>query len=99
MARFLGARRMEEVLMDGCQHKYRYQGVKFTQSYNPRPGSSSHDRSYYDYWFCESCGDQRYEKLFTTDTTYEPVKFMATPMNEMDHRNPPLLRDRGRVTL
>jgi hypothetical protein len=56
-----------------CPHQYLHQGIKYTvDDYNLR-------RRYYDAYFCTRCCKLKLVELGVTDTTYENIKFGATP--------------------
>jgi len=65
--------------MTDCEHKFVYGGARYKVDDNPRPGTGSHYRYYYDWFFCEKCLESRYERLAFLDTTYDKVALNALP--------------------
>lgn len=62
-----------------CVHNYMHQGVKYTVDDYNLPGSGARRRRYHDSYFCTKCCKLKLIELGATDTTYESIKFGATP--------------------
>jgi hypothetical protein len=63
-----------------CDHKFMYQGVKFSVSDRFVPGSGARVRDYFDFYVCEKCLGGELRPLDCSDDTYQIVKFDATPV-------------------
>ena len=62
-----------------CEHNYTYKGVVYKTSDYPIPGSSARNTHYFDEFFCTKCLDFKHFQLEAVTTTYENIKFNATP--------------------
>ena len=65
--------------MNSCEHKYIYKGVAFKKAY-PIAGSSASMIYYYDSFFCEKCLEVVNKKLDFSHSSYDSIKFGATPL-------------------
>jgi hypothetical protein len=62
-----------------CVHKWTYGGVKYEFSEYKCPGSGSYYVWYYDWFYCEKCAFDQYQKLPTEHDSYQHIRFNATP--------------------
>jgi len=62
-----------------CQHKFIYGGVKYEIDSYPMPGTGAKCVRYCDWFYCEKCLEKRYEYKSEYSTTYDPIRFYATP--------------------
>ena len=63
-----------------CDHKFIYGGVKYKVASMHLPGTSARPVYYYDWFYCERCLERKYKKLVIEATSYDDLKFNATPM-------------------
>lgn len=63
-----------------CDHKFIYGGIKYKDSTWPLPGTGAHERSYFDWFYCEKCTGDKLKELNFKSTTYEKPEFNATPL-------------------
>lgn len=69
-----------------CEHKFVYGGVKYDVKNWLLPGSGAHPVHYYDWFFCEKCLFDQYQKLNHETDTYNKISFNATPLR-IDQKN------------
>jgi len=69
------------VFLISCDHKFVYGGVKYRRYENADLGLRAWLIYYYDWFYCERCLKQMYEKLNIKANTYEPILFNATPIS------------------
>jgi hypothetical protein len=62
-----------------CPHKWVYGGVKYKNGDNPLAGTGARKRTYYDFFYCEKCREKQFDQLEEADTTYDDIRFGATP--------------------
>jgi hypothetical protein len=78
--------------MNNCSHKYVYGGIKYKPRPQPVDFTNIHLVDYYDWFFCEKCLHNVYEKLDSVAHTNEPPMFNATPIHDdptIPHRTIP----------
>jgi hypothetical protein len=73
-----GMKTFEEELEEGCEHLYVYAGVVFDYV-GQIPGSGAQHRAYYNWFFCNKCLENTYNRLNSDDDSYSKVQFNATP--------------------
>jgi hypothetical protein len=62
------------------EHKWVYGGICYEEGTHPLPGTGARARHYASWFYCEKCLEKRYQPLrCPNETTYDPVKFDATP--------------------
>lgn len=61
------------------EHDYRYTGVRFKDDPFNRPGGSARDRYYAHVFHCRKCLDIKSEQIGSDGTTYDGIKYNATP--------------------
>lgn len=66
-----------------CNHKFVYGGVKYEVHDWKVAGSGAHEVSYYDWFYCEKCLENRYEDLGISATSYDKIMFNATPKKKV----------------
>lgn len=64
---------------DACEHKFIYSGVKYEIQEWKLPGSGAQPIYYYDWFYCEKCLDNKYQKLNDQTDTYSSILYRATP--------------------
>jgi hypothetical protein len=69
-------------MYDDCEHEYTHGGVKFSVSNHALSGTGAHERTYYDWFYCKKNPDHEWFRVIGHDTTYDPVKYNATPRGE-----------------
>jgi len=66
--------------MTKCEeHDYVHSGVVYEMSDWPMAGTSAHEISYFDAYFCRKCLDRVYHELPTRHNSYQKVRFGARP--------------------
>lgn len=61
--------------MKPCLHKFVYGGVRYKDSEYPMAGTGAHERSYFEWFYCEKCLKKIFNKLDFTGNTYEKHLF------------------------
>lgn len=77
-----------------CDHKFVYAGMRYADGVRPRPGSGARNRYYAHMYFCERFLEKRGELVRDIDdSTYEKVRFDATPASREEVGVPNYDRD------
>lgn len=68
----------------GCVHEFIYGGVKYRDDYSNRlSGTGAVRRIYYDWFYCKKCLEPMFKKLDYEATSYDDIKFSATPVEKI----------------
>lgn len=62
-----------------CDHKFVHGGVKYEIQEWKIPGGGAQPVYYFDWFYCEKCLQNEYQRLAESSNTYEPIRFEATP--------------------
>lgn len=62
-----------------CEHIFKYGGVKYEIDPQPLSGTGAKTVWYFDWYYCEKCLFETFRRLEERGTTYEVIKFNATP--------------------
>jgi hypothetical protein len=68
-------------------HVWVYRGVGFYVTDKLLPGSGAKDIEYYDVYFCSRCTALITTKLEANSSSYEPIRYNATPVQPKDTKN------------
>ena len=70
---------------NNCEHSFVHGGIKYRVEEWKMLRSNAYEVTYYDWYYCMSCLEQSYVKLWGTTNTGQKILYNATPVDRRNH--------------